>query len=261
MFMRALVSVTALGFLASGCSTALTHATHPATTLALVWPSGGCCRPIGWRAPEVIVYANGLTIVGADAGSVLLPPFRTVQLRGVALDTLLDALDRDSSFWDLGDRVDLAPGAFDAPGYWITIALPTRVKTVFVYGRSWEEAGTSFAPVALRALYDRVAAPQSVAWRPWAPDSIEVHLVPIPKDGCVHPSEFRSTTWPEELPPPPGQALPVDSIVYRLPSRYYGIIVEQRDLHGNDSCRPLNRAGRDWLLGYRLLFPSEDQWP
>jgi hypothetical protein len=238
---------------------------QPIQTVALVWPSYPSNLNVGWYAPLLVVYSNGLAIVEVEGGTGALPAFRSQQFTASELDRFQDDVARDSAFWTFwgsDDSIDLAKDASDAIDYLITVALPGREKTVVVRGGDWDSRHSSFAPFALRDLYRRLAGSESGGGRAWLPDSVEVVLHPARTEYCPDPSRGRPGDWPTALPLPPNPAEnAAGELRFRLPVSHYQAVVELREKHGNDFCAPLRYDSRYWLLGFRFPFPSEDRWP
>jgi len=227
----------------------------------LVWASYPFNLNLGWYAPVLVVYSTGQAIVEVEGGSGSLPAFRSLQFTGPQLAGLQDQIARDSAFWAADDSIDLAKGASDAIESLITVALPSRSKTIVVRGGDWNSPYLNVAPAALKDLYRRLSGPDSGGGLAWLPDSVEVVLQPAHPERCAAPSRHPGA-WPATLPLPSSPSKDAaGTLRFRLSSDYYQTIVELREKHGSYECTPLTFDSRYRLLGFRLPFPSEHRWP
>lgn len=216
---------------------------------------GGIDRPL------FLAYADGTILFPRERSRSIPIQYFVLRLTSAGVDSVLRELGVSSALYSLDSAYDFAPSVTDQHSFYAVLPQDSGMKVITIRaGLADSENLKPAVPEPFKRLYANLLGFHPPGAIPWRPDSLQVSIWPYEYAPDNPPLRWPAT-WPG-LENPRWHRRPdpyVEEVrTIRFPFSYSGAI--DSILSAQRTKQAVGISGKKWAMGYRWIFPHEDEW-
>lgn len=214
----------------------------------------------GFDRPLFLAYADGTLLFPRERVRGIPVHYSVLRVTSQGVDSVLRELGVEA-LYSLDSAYDYAPNTTDQHSFYAVVRFNSGMKVVSIRaGLSNYETLRPEVPTAFRNLYQKLLGFSPPGAKSWAPDSLLISIWPY-----EYAPDNPPLRWPTSWPGLENTRWHTHSDPFveevrtiRLPFSFS--VALDSILHVERTKQAIGISGRKWSMGYRWIFPYEDQW-